>query len=295
MSGADAIHLLLPGFAESIPNFLKGRVAVIPNAVTVPEKKANISGRPGKKKRLLWLGRLFEEAKQCRLAVDAFASVAAKFPDWEMRIVGDGPDQALIKKYVDQCRLSNRIVLAGECKDPLNEYLKAQAFCFSSRMEGMPNALLEAMAAGLPCVAFAHCQGLSDIIEDGQTGMLAQEMMVESMAQNLSAIMGDESLRLRLGESARQSMATYAHEKIADAWEALLIRAAAKKGDTVLDGFNREPFASMARMAHRGMQEWALRDFGQPMPGSFEHRLRKLSSHFKNVFTAFARKMGSQV
>lgn len=276
MSGADAIHLLLPSYAASLPDFLRERVTVIPNAVRVPTRAADTAGAPGARKVLLWQGRLQEEVKQCRMALDAFALLARDFPGWDLRVAGDGPDRREIVRHARGLGLGERIVFNGVNADPEGLCGQAQAFCISSRMEGMPNALLEAMAAGLPCVAFRGCPGMTDIIEDGATGLLAGRMDARALAESLARILGDASLRRELGGHAREAMRALAPERVMDAWEELLVRAAASKGHTVMDGFGEEPFASLARMSSKARQEWAIRDFGRPMPDSLEYAVTSL-------------------
>ena len=271
MSGADAIHLLLPGYKKSIPDFLQERVHVIPNAVTLPKQCAKVAGQAGQKKVLLWLGRLHDEIKQCRLAMDAFALLAKKFPDWEMHIAGDGPDKKVIHAHAAVTGLGERIRFLGEIRDVWAVYAASQAYCFSSRLEGMPNGLLEAMAAGLPCVTFKKCEGLDSIIQHEVNGLFAEEMTAHDLAQQLQIVMQGEQTRVRLGAQARETAKAFSEEAVFAAWEDLLRGVAAHKGNTVMDAFGREPFASMARLSARSRQEWAIRNFGEPMPGSIEY------------------------
>lgn len=280
MSGADAIHILLPSFLDSLPDFLRARARAIPNAVTLPAQAADPAGAAGARKTLLWLGRHHDAVKQCRMAVDAFALVAGKFPDWDLRIVGDGPDGALIRAHAKAVEgrhhLEGRIQFLGERSDVTALYTSAQAYCFSSRTEGQPIALLEAMAAGLACVAFAGCPGVSEILRHEQNGLLAQDMDAPGLARQLERLLADGPLRERLGAAARNSMACFSETSVFDAWEELLREAAAKKGATVMDAFAREPFASMARLSSRARQEWAMRNFGEPFFDSPMGRLREV-------------------
>lgn len=270
MSGADCIHLLLPSFRSSIPDFLQERVRIIPNGITLPAQAADPAGPQQGKKILLWLGRLHEELKQCCLAMDAFASVAARHPDWEMHIVGDGPDRRRIESHAYALQLGDRLQLLGETSDPAAQFAHAQAYCFSSRTEGMPNALLEAMASGLPCVGFADCEGVKDLLTHEQTGLIVEEMSVPALAQALDRLLSDTLLRRALGQAASTSIATFETDVCMDAWEQLLLDAAAQKGHSALDAFALEPFASRARLAAAARREWLWRDFRKPMHGSIE-------------------------
>ncbi|WP_165176343.1 glycosyltransferase [Desulfovibrio sp. ZJ369] len=291
MSGADAIHLLLPSYAGSVPEFLRDRVRIIPNAVSLPDAAAKPGGRGAERKILLWMGRLQEELKQCCLAMDAFAAVSRQYSDWEMQIAGDGQDRAKVEAHAKALGLGEKIRFLGMSTNPEGVLSGAQAFCFSSRTEGMPNVLLEAMAAGLPCVAFRDCDGVPDIITDGETGLLADEMTPLSLAKELEKLLADDALRTRLGRNARTFMSAYSHAAVFDAWEKLLRSAAGKKGNTVMDSFQEEPFASMARMSARARQEYAGRDFGQPFPDALTVRLRAAVVRMKNAIRGICCKL----
>ena len=270
MSGADRIHVLQPSFQESIPDYLRSRVRVIPNAVSIPEHGAAPRGRAGRTKILLWLGRLHDSLKQCRLAMSAFARIAESCPDWEMHVVGDGQDRSVIEAHRYVLGLGDRIKLLGNAGDVEPCLTGAHAYCFSSRLEGMPNALMEAMAAGLPCVAFASCPGVSDLVRHKENGLLVSDMSEAALAEGLRCILHDDNLRERLGQNAREFMKSFSAVRCADAWEELLRDAAASKGNTVMDAFAREPFASEARLVSRARQEFAVRNFGEPLPGTVE-------------------------
>lgn len=270
MSGADAIHLLLPSYRNSVPDFLQDRVRVIPNAALSPKIYATPAGSSDGSKVLLWLGRLHEELKQCCLAMDAFALLASQHPDWQMHVVGDGQDRDMLQAHADATGLGDRLKLLGEAKDVWPVYAAAHTFCFSSRTEGMPNALLEAMSCGLPCVGFAACEGVSDIIRHEENGLIADHMDAMSLAGQLERLMKDADLRERLGRNAKESMADFNEQCVFDAWECLLHEVALNKGQTVMDAFVQEPFASMARLSAAARREWLWRDFRGIMPNTIE-------------------------
>ncbi|MDR1241376.1 MAG: glycosyltransferase [Deltaproteobacteria bacterium] len=294
MSGADRIHLLLPAFTESVPDFLRPIVQIIPNPAPAVNGQADAAGRADGRKRLLWLARLQEGTKQCRLAMDAFALLAEKHADWDMQVVGDGPDRKVIRRHAVALNLGDRLKLRGNTDAPLAHYLEAQLFCISSRTEGLPNTLLEAQACGLPAVGFAVCEGVSDLIRPGWNGLLAEEMNAACLAQRLDALMGDAEARRVMGQNALAVRETHSLEKFLDAWEALFAETAACKGNTVMDAFREEPFASMARLSAAARREWLWRDFGKLTPHSPEAALYWLfwqlpSAVLKNLVNFFPR------
>lgn len=287
MSGADAIHLLLPCYKQTLPPFLQERAHIIPNPINIPKAKADAKGQA--KKTLLWLGRMQDEVKQCSLALDAFEKISKKHPGWKMVVAGDGPDMKKILAHAKIIGLDKNVEFLGNVENPDEVYSKAQAFCFSSKHEGLPNALLEAMSWGLPCVAFAGCDGMKDIIVNGKNGLLAPEMNADSLADTLEKLMGDEDLRETLGNEARESLKSFSPQSVYSAWNELIANEAKNKGETVMDKFYEEPFASMARMSSRARQEWAIRNFGEPMPDSPISRLKGVFLKIKRkIFGEFA-------
>jgi hypothetical protein len=106
--------------------------------------------------------------------------------------------------------------------------------------------------------------------------LLAAERGEEALAETLARLMESPALRERLGREGLKTAAAHAPEKIWDQWEALLHRVAALKGKTRMDAFVKEPFASRARLSGAARQEWILRKFGEPLPGT-------LAWHKKNL------------
>src|SRR5262249_23212441 len=123
--------------------------------------------------RLLSVGRL-SYAKNFSVLIDTFAALTESFPDWELRIVGEGEDRGALEAQLARLPgLKGRVSLPGVYREIEEEYSAAHLFCLSSRWEGFPNALAEALAHGLPAVGFAGCDGVPDLIEPGQNGALA--------------------------------------------------------------------------------------------------------------------------
>jgi glycosyltransferase involved in cell wall biosynthesis len=156
--------------------------------------------------------------------IKAYASLAERFPDWDLRIVGAGDDRPALEALIAQLpEIAGRVTMPGAAADIYKEYLSAHLFCLPSRWEGFPNALAEALAHGLPAVGFADCAGVADLIQSGENGTLAEgNGDLASLTAALTRLMADPSLRVRLGTQAVESVAHYRPEDMVDLWEQTL-------------------------------------------------------------------------
>jgi GalNAc-alpha-(1->4)-GalNAc-alpha-(1->3)-diNAcBac-PP-undecaprenol alpha-1,4-N-acetyl-D-galactosaminyltransferase len=220
MRRAAAITVQCAGYVERYPPYLRSRITVIPNPVYPAEGFAS-PGADREQRTLLSVGRLSYQ-KNYPVLVEAFARVADEFPDWRLKIVGEGEDRAAIEGAVDARGLQGRVHLDGATSDVSSEYRSADLFCLPSRFEGFPNTLAEAMAHGLPGVGFAGCAGIDELITPGRNGRLAEgNGDPESLARALGALMGDATQRARLGEAARDIVRRYEPKEIYDTWDRL--------------------------------------------------------------------------
>ena len=285
MSSADAIHLLLPSYAASVPELWRAKVRIIPNAAPEIAQLANVEF-PGKKT-LLYLGRLVA-VKRPALLLLAFALLSDKHPDWRLEVWGDGPEAPRLQYLVHQQGLEDRVKLRGLCLEPTTAYAEAQLYCLPSRLEGFPMTVLEAMAAGLPVAGVADCEAMRGIVTHDVDGLLAPEATPQSLADTLNALMCDANIRQRLGEGARQTAARYAPEKIYDYWESMFAKIAGRRGATVMDGFATAPFSRRAELSYLARQEWLFRPEGMPMPGSTPWLWQRVRQGVPAALTAWA-------
>ena len=217
---AESITVQCAKYVERYPPYLRDRMSVIPNPVYAADGFAEPAGDK-EQRTLLSVGRLSYQ-KNYPVLVDAFARIAAGFPDWRLKIVGEGENRPVIESAIDDLGLRHRVSMDGATVDVASEYRAADLFCLPSRFEGFPNTLAEAMAHGLPAVAFAGCAGMDELIAPGRNGRLANgNGDPESLARTLSELMGDAAQRTRLGEAAREVARTYNPEKIYDMWDRL--------------------------------------------------------------------------
>jgi len=206
------------------PRSIRDRMSVIANPVVFSGKGRKTSRSVGHV--LLSVGVLRPE-KRHDILIAAFARLADRFPDWTLRIVGDGPRRRELERQVEEAKLEGRVAFAGAVPDVAPEYAVGDLFAIPSSYESFGLATAEALAAGVPAVGFADCPGTNEIIHDGVNGLLMSGAdRVEALAQGLATLMSDEERRAGLGSAGPASVAKYSVESVADQWEELLRSAA---------------------------------------------------------------------
>ncbi len=153
---------------------------------------------------VLFLGRL-DALKGLDVALDAWARVAAKRPTAQFLLAGDGPARTALESQARELGLSKQVRFLGTRHDSERLLQACQIFVLPSRSEGLSNALLEAMATGLACVA-SRIGGNTDLVEHGVTGLLTPPGDAATLADMLCALLEEASLRNRLGTAARAAV-----------------------------------------------------------------------------------------
>jgi GalNAc-alpha-(1->4)-GalNAc-alpha-(1->3)-diNAcBac-PP-undecaprenol alpha-1,4-N-acetyl-D-galactosaminyltransferase len=202
-----------------------GPIYVIPNAVEIPTDfdPPAAAGSVGGPKWIIAAGRLSRE-KGYDLLIDAFSRVASRHPNWSLKILGEGPARAELEELIRSRGLSGRVLLPGWENQPTSEFRRADLFVLPSRYEGFPNALLEAMAAGLPAISFDCDFGPAEIIRDGTDGILVPSENVAALAEAIERAIGDEALRQRLGSEAARVVDRFSEARYFERWDAVLRR-----------------------------------------------------------------------
>ncbi|MDO8264190.1 MAG: glycosyltransferase family 4 protein [Gallionella sp.] len=221
---AKRVAIQLESYRKHYPRFVQRRIVTIPNPVLQQLQSAAPAGIPKSRKKLLCVARLSYQKNQ-DLLIRAFASLAGAFPDWDLILTGGGEDETKLKSLVENFGLENRVTFLGAVSDVGPLYLGSHLFCLSSRWEGFPNALAEAMAYGLPAVGFADCAGVNELIVPGETGLLAAAGS-ENLANVLAELMSDDDRRRRMGGAAKEAVVTFAPTEVFDRWEELFLNLA---------------------------------------------------------------------
>lgn len=225
----SAIATLTSESAEWLRQQTRARtIAIIPNAAPwpLPVEQPYLTApiMPAGWRMLLAVGRLCEQ-KQFALLVAVFHRLAARFPNWVLVILGEGPDRKGLEEQIAAGGLTHRVYLPGRVGNVGQWYAAADLYVMTSRFEGFPNSLAEAMACGLPAVSFDCDTGPRDIIRHEVDGVLVAAGDVTAMEAALERLMRDESLRRRFGEKAAEARERFSVERIAAMWEQLFEKA----------------------------------------------------------------------
>lgn len=190
------------------------KVRVIPNpVVSISNVEMEIESKV-----VLGVGRLVPQ-KGFDLLIRAFTDSGLAGLGWQLKILGDGPSRSDLWALADELGIANSLVMPGMSGEPENSMAEAAFFVLSSRYEGFPNALLEAMALGLPCIAFDCSSGPGEILRHRENGLLIPAENVDSLATALRELANDRSLRDRLGDNARSVGNDYSVDRIATLWD----------------------------------------------------------------------------
>lgn len=177
-----------------------------------------------RKRKIVTVGRLSEEKNQ-KLLINAFGLLADKYSEYIVEIYGEGPLHKNLEQHIAACKLQERVFLMGR-KENIKECIRdSEIFVLSSNSEGMPNALLEAMALGLACVA-TDCPigGVADIINNNENGILISMNNMEALSDSLEKLMTDSSFSERLRNNATNVVEDYSADRICQQWEQYLLK-----------------------------------------------------------------------
>lgn len=211
---ADLMLALTDADADAWAFDEMSNAGAMPNPLHVEPRVAS----PRTEKVVVRLGRLSFEKGQDML-LDAWAQVAPRHPDWRLRLYGSGPEEAALRRQADELGLAGSVEFAGATADIEGALTGASIFALSSREEGFPMSIMEAMAYGLPTVAFDCAPGVRELLTDEHDGLVVTPGNTMEFAAALDRLMSDAGLRDALGDAARASVRRYAPDSVIDRWE----------------------------------------------------------------------------
>lgn len=190
-------------------------IEVISNPITID----SIKKTKCKHKQAIVVGR-YTYQKGLDMLIQAWGIVFQKHPDWILHIYGAG-DKETYESLIKEKGLTNVIKCHEATQNIINKYLESSLYIMSSRYEGLPLVLMEAMSVGLPCVSFACPCGPRDIIHDGEDGILCENGNIQALAEGICKLIEDESLRKEMGRKAAINIQRYNLDNIMQQWDRL--------------------------------------------------------------------------
>lgn len=155
--------------------------------------------------------------------IKIWGKIAKQYPDWKLHIAGNGSEDSMAKLYelANEYDLSNQFVLLGQVKELDKQFRESSIFVLSSRYEGLPMVLLEAMSQGCTCISYDCKTGPREIISNNINGILVEDQNIDDMTLALSDLIENEDKRERLATEAIKSVNRFSVENITDRWELL--------------------------------------------------------------------------
>ena len=184
-------------------------------------------GADPNKKWVIAMGRLVYQ-KNFELLLSAFHKIIDRYPEWQLLIFGEGTMRTELENLRDQLGLGDRVLLPGQTNNPIAVLKASQLFILSSRWEGLPAVLFEALACGLPVVSTDCPSGPREIIRDGVDGILVPNEDLSALIAVMERLMSDEEERKRLAARAPEVAERFSLDKIMGMWEVVLKEVALK-------------------------------------------------------------------
>ena len=214
----------LPKVAEYY-SFIKGKTAVIPNPINKPDVKELLSFDK-RNDEIVTVGRLDLSQKRHDVLIKAFDLFLKNHPLYRLTLYGGGKEGDVNKltALVTQLGIADKVNFAGSVSNPTERISKSKVFVLSSDFEGIPNALMEAMSIGLPCIA-TDCRpgGARMLIEDGENGFIVPKGDIFGLAEKMDFLATNPVLADNIGQEAMKITQRFAENKIIEMWENYLM------------------------------------------------------------------------
>lgn len=200
---------------------IQNKSVVINNAISnnYVEEINNTSQNIRKNKVISNMSKLYEKQKGQEVLIKAFKKVNEKYKDYKLVIYGEGNDRKKLERLINDIGLKGKVLLPGKDKKALFKIAQTEIFVMSSRYEGMPNALLEAMAIGMPCISTDCVAGPAEIIKNNINGILVPVDDIDEMANKIIYLIENKKIAKEMGERAKKVNNKFSIDKIYSEYE----------------------------------------------------------------------------
>lgn len=215
------IQILFESYREFLPQTFQGKISVIPNPVPQFDDGEIVKHEGSKHKyKIVNIATLANHCKQQLLAIEAFAAIEKKHPEWELHFWGEGEDLNFLDDKIKKLHLQDKVFLNGFTNNPVSKLQESDLFIFPSKYEGFGLALAEGMSVGLPALGFSTCSGVNELIIHNISGFLAKD--INELKLYLEKLMENVNLRSEMGKNGHFQMMKFNSEKILNQWSLFL-------------------------------------------------------------------------
>ena len=187
---------------EFFPASVQKKSIILPNSLSPQFLKKKTEKQDSTE--IVWVGRM-DENKNPQMLLQAFEEIAKRYPKWTLKYVGDGPLYEKLKGLCKKSGLEKSVMFLGKTENVPQELAKSEIYVLTSKQEGMPNALIEAMVSGLAVIATdCPCGGPAELIENGENGILIPVDDKVALIQALERLMSDAEYRNNMGSKAEK-------------------------------------------------------------------------------------------
>lgn len=215
---ASGVIVQTKAAGQYFPRHIRRRIHILPNPVLTPEKYASPGGT--EIRQITAMGRLGSE-KGFDVLFRALAMVLPQYPEWRATVLGEGKMRGELEKLRDSLGLRGRIDLPGLSRNPVEQLATSEIFVLASRYEGFPNALLEAMAVGLPVIS-TDFPGHEELVTDGHDALVVPVDDAEALAAAIRRLISDAPLRKSLGHAAGRVQMRFSLDLVTQSWNKVL-------------------------------------------------------------------------
>lgn len=203
---------------------LREKGTVIPNPIFINEQIPSVK-YSDREKSIVSVGRLENQQKRYDVLLKAFKLFSTRHPEYILKIYGEGSDKEKIISWVKELKIEDKVLFMGLTEHPLLDIVSEGMFVITSDYEGISNALLEAMAVGLPCISTDHTPGGAKLlITDHEDGLLTPVGDAEQIGAAMCEFAENPSLAEKCGKNARKVTQRFAPDVIIDMWEKYIIQ-----------------------------------------------------------------------
>lgn len=213
---ADAVVCLTSGDASCFKHAKD--VRIIPNFIEKPKQYAADYGA----KRAIAVGRL-EEQKGFDILIGCWPGISKEHPDWHLDIYGEGSCRDSLQEQIERLGMQRYITLCGRSNNIMDIYPQYSLHIMTSRYEGLPMTLIEAQACGVPAVVTDFMYGATDIITNGNNGIVVEQGNAKAITDAICSMMESEVLRREYGTAARTAARKYLKENVLGMWTDILL------------------------------------------------------------------------